>query len=243
METDDQKKDRLQKLGEKPMKSYTMTHTPMKLRPQQEKTVDVVATSSEALANVVTTTTGAMPEVVNMFSEVLVEATTSSNTLAEEEPTTKNTPSVLLLYRIGEALQAAKRTHNSIKWKGPGLGYNKAKVNGGIASLVQWVQSINQEENKIDFEGAMDWLERESKKSNSLVIDLTKPGKDDTSSNDSSTSSDCDSDGSDYKEGNEDANCDTKRKLVITIKRLWTMATVLTTKMLIQTSYPMSVVI
>ena len=155
---------------------------------------------------------------------------------------------LLLLYKIGEALRAAERTHDSINWKSskrksPDQLDSEEKVNRGIASLVQWAQSINQKENMLDFEGAMDWLERESKKSNSLVIDLTKPGKDDTSSNDSSTSSDCDSDGSDYKEGNEDANCDTKRKLVITIKRLWTMATVLTTKMLIQTSYPMSVVI
>ena len=34
METRDQEKDRQQKLGEKPMKSYTMTHTKIKLRPQ-----------------------------------------------------------------------------------------------------------------------------------------------------------------------------------------------------------------
>jgi hypothetical protein len=208
METDDQKKDRLQKLGEQPMEGYNITHTTMKLRPQQEKTADVVTTSSEALANVDTTTAGVMPEVANMSSEPLAEATTSSNASAEEEPTTKNTPSVLLLYRIGEAIQAAMRTHDSIltlKRVGPGLAYNEAKVNGGIASLVQWVQSINQDENMLDFEGAMDWLERESKKGNSLVIDLTKPGKDGTSSNDSSACSERDSDDSDYKEGVEDA--------------------------------------
>jgi hypothetical protein len=208
IKTDNQKIDRLQKLREKPMVRYNMTHTTMKLRPPQDKTVDVVATSSEALANEVTTTAGAMPEVVHMNSEAWAEearaeATTSSNALAEEEPTTKNTPSVLLLYRIGEALQAAKRTHDSIKRKGPGLGYNEAKVNGGIASLVQWVQSINQEENMLDFEGAMDWLEREFKKGNSLVIDLTKLGEEGTCSEDSSVSSTHDSDGSDYKEGGD----------------------------------------
>ena len=74
---------------------------------------DVVATSSEALVNEVTTTVGAMPEVVHMTSEVRAEATTSSNALAEEEPTTKNTPSVLLLYRIGEASQATGCKENT----------------------------------------------------------------------------------------------------------------------------------
>ena len=34
IETNDQKKDRQQKLGEKPMKSYSMTHTTMKSNPQ-----------------------------------------------------------------------------------------------------------------------------------------------------------------------------------------------------------------
>jgi hypothetical protein len=38
------------------------------------------------------------------------------------------------------------------------------KVNNGIASLVQWVQSLNQDERKLDFEGAMGRLERESKR-------------------------------------------------------------------------------
>jgi hypothetical protein len=61
-----------------------------------------------------------MLEEVDMNSEAQAEdaqaeATTSSNAPAEEEPTTNNTPSVLLLYRIGEALQAAKRTHTTTK--------------------------------------------------------------------------------------------------------------------------------
>ena len=81
----------------------------------------------------------------------------------------------------------------------------------------------------LDFEGAMDWLERESKKSNSLIIDLTKPGDDGTSSDDSSASSGHDSDDSDYKEGGDDSNRNTKRELAITNKRLRTRATVLTT--------------
>jgi hypothetical protein len=101
-------------------------------------------------------TQGGLPEEVDMSSEAQVEyareeATTSSYASAEEESTTNNTPnntpSVLLLYRIREALQAAKRTHDSIHWKnsnrkGPDRLENEAKVNNGIASLVQLVQSI-----------------------------------------------------------------------------------------------------
>ena len=112
-ETDDQKKDRLQKLGGKPNESYIMTHTKIKWRSEQDKTADVIATSSEALANVVATTAGAMPDVVNISSEALAGATTSS------DAPTKDTPSVLLLKRIREVLWAAKRTHDSIKRKGP----------------------------------------------------------------------------------------------------------------------------
>ena len=59
------------------MKNYTMTHTTMKLRPQQKNTADVEATSSDALENVVTATVEAMPEMVNMSSDALEEATTS----------------------------------------------------------------------------------------------------------------------------------------------------------------------
>ncbi len=71
-------------------------------------------------------------------------------------------PSVLLLHRIGEALQAAKRTHDTTNQESAGLAYNEGKVNDGIASLVELVQSISKDERKLDFEGAMDRLERES---------------------------------------------------------------------------------
>jgi hypothetical protein len=209
IETDNKKIERLQKLGKKPMVRYNMTHTTMESCQPQDKTVEVVAASTpEASANEITTAMGAMPEEVDMNSEARAEgaraeATTSSNASAEEEPTTKNTPSVLLLYKIGEALQAAKRTHTSTKRKGLGLAYNEAKVHRGIASLVQWVQSLNQDEKKLDFEGAMDRLERESKKCNPLVIDLTKLGEESASGNDSSVSSTHDSDDSDYKVSND----------------------------------------
>ena len=190
----------------------------MKSRQRRDKTVEVVATSSpEASANEITTAAGAMPVEVDMNSEVRAEgaraeATTSSNASAEEESTTKNTSSVLLLYRIGEALHAAKRTHASTKQKGLGLSYNEAKVNNGIASLVQWVQSLNQDKKKLDFEGAMDRLERESKKGNPLVIDLTKPGEKGASGKDSSISSTHDSDDSDYKVGNDGSKQQHKRQ-------------------------------
>ncbi len=83
--------------------------------------------------------------------------------------------------------------------------YNEAKVKGGIASFVQLVQSINEEENQLDFAAAMDWLERESKTGNSLIIDLTRPGDDDSSSDDSSASSEHNSDDSDYMESGGDS--------------------------------------
>jgi hypothetical protein len=66
METHDQKKDRQQKLGEKPMKGYTMTNTTIKLRPKQKNTADDKATYSDSLENVITTTVEAMTKVVNM---------------------------------------------------------------------------------------------------------------------------------------------------------------------------------
>ena len=91
IETQDQKKDRQQKFGEKTMKSYTISHTKMKLLPQQENTADVVTTSSDALKNVVTTTVEAMLKVVNMSSEALAKATTSTNASADEDTTTMNT--------------------------------------------------------------------------------------------------------------------------------------------------------
>ena len=72
-----------------------------------------------------------------------------------------------------------------------------------MASLVQLVQSLNQDERKLDFEGAMDRLERESKKGNPLVIDLTNPEEEGASSDNSSVSSTHDSDDSDYMVGND----------------------------------------
>ncbi len=53
METDEQKKERLHKLGEKPMKQYNMTHTSLKSqsRPTRENTADVVTTPSKELGN------------------------------------------------------------------------------------------------------------------------------------------------------------------------------------------------
>jgi len=209
METNEQKIERLHKLGGKPMKQYNMTHTMMKSRPTRENTANVVTTSSEQLADVDTTNEAWMLDVVNKtFFETFVDAS------AEEEPTTKNTPSVMLLYRIGEALQAAKKTHdNLIKLrKPPGFVYNDSKIKGGIASLVQLVQSINEEEKQLDFIAAMDWLERESKMGNSLVFNLTRPGDDDSSSDNGSASSENDSEDSDYKEGGGDSTPQHKKR-------------------------------
>ena len=64
----------------------------------------------------------------------------------------------------------------------------------------------------LDFEGAMDWLEREYKKVNPLVIDLTEPVKDGTTSNDTSTSSDHARDDSDYKDNVENAKPQHKKE-------------------------------
>ncbi len=127
IETENKKIERLQKLGKKPMVCYNMTHTTMKSRQPQVKTAEVVdASTPEESTNEITTAVGVMPEEVDTNSEAQAEdaraeATTSSNAPAEKEPTTNNTPSVLLLYRIGEALQAAKRTQDSIKQKKPKL--------------------------------------------------------------------------------------------------------------------------
>jgi hypothetical protein len=125
IETENKKIERLQKLRKKPMVRCNMTHTTMKSRQPRDKTVEVVdASTPEASTNEITTAVGVMPEEVDMNSEAQAkdaraEATTSSNASADEEPTTNNTPSILLLYRIGEALQAAKRTHDSMKRKSP----------------------------------------------------------------------------------------------------------------------------
>jgi hypothetical protein len=109
------------KIRGKPIVRYNMTHTTTKSLSPQDKTVGVVNTSTpEESTNQIAQ--GVLPEEVDMNSEAQAEdaraeATTSSYTSAEEESTTNNTPSVLLLYRIGEALQAAKRTHDSIHRK------------------------------------------------------------------------------------------------------------------------------
>ena len=46
IETESEKKERLQKLGEKPMQRYNMTHTTLRSRPQQDKTVAAVDTTT-----------------------------------------------------------------------------------------------------------------------------------------------------------------------------------------------------
>ena len=58
----------------------------------------------------------------------------------------------------------------------------------------------------------MDRLERESKKGNPLVIDLTNPEEEGTSSNNSSVSSGNDSDDSDYKAGDDGTKQGQKKK-------------------------------
>ena len=81
METNNQKKVRLQKIGEKPMKSYTK----IEWRAGRGQTADVVTTSLEALANVVPWSSGVLPDVVATSSEALAEATTFLDARAEEE--------------------------------------------------------------------------------------------------------------------------------------------------------------
>jgi len=120
----------------------------------------------------------------------------------------------MLLFRIGEGLQAAKKTHDglSLKWKLAGFLYNDATFKGGIASFVHSVQSINEEKNQLDFAAAMDWLQRESNTGNSLIIGLTRPGDYDSRSDDSSTSSEHNSDASDYMEGVGDSKPQHKKR-------------------------------
>ncbi len=74
------------------------------------------------------------------------------------------------------------------------------------------VQSLNKDESKLDFEGVLDRLERESKKGNPLVIDLTNQEEVGASSDNSSVSSRHDSDDSDYKAGDDGINSNKKRK-------------------------------
>ena len=86
------------------------------------------------------------------------------------------------------------------------------KVNDCIASLVRLVQSIYKDERKLDFEGAMDRLERESKTGKPLLIDLTTQEEEGTSSNSSSDSSGYDSNDSDYKAGDDCTKQGQKKK-------------------------------
>ena len=130
---------------------------------------------------------------------MLAEVNTSPNDSAEEEEPT----SAELLYRIGEALEAGERTHNSIsqKQKPVGFVHNEAMVKEGIASFVQLVKSINKVDGQLDFPAAMDWLGRESKTGGkSLIIDLTRQDDDESSSDDSSANSKQSSDDSDYRD-------------------------------------------
>jgi len=232
METYKQKKERLHKLGERPMEHYNMTHTTMKsqLRPTRENTSDVVTTPSKELGKSDTTgisdTTIALQQWGNIaFLEMLAEVLTSPNDCADEEEPT----SVMLLYRIGEALQAAERTHDSISQKRKPVGFvdNEAKVKGGIASFVQLIKSIHQGDSQLDFAAAMDWLGRESKTGKSLIIDLTRPDDDDSSSDDSSASSEHSSYDMITWMAAVIQNRDTKRELAITNRKIRTRVTVL----------------
>jgi hypothetical protein len=211
IETDDQKTERLQKLGGKPMKHYNMTHTTMKSqsRPTRENTADVVTTSSKELGQ--SDTTIALQQRGNIaFLPTVADMLTSPNVDAnEEEPT-----SVMLLFRIGEGLQAALRTHDSISKKRKPLGFanNDATIQEGMASFVQLVQSMNKGHNQLDFPAAMDWLGRESKTGDSLMIDLTRPDDIDSSSDESSDSSEQDRDDSDYMDGGGDSKPQHKKR-------------------------------
>jgi hypothetical protein len=217
METEEQKKERLHKLGEKPMENYNMTHTTMKLqsRPTRENTADVVTTPSKELRKSDTTgrsdtTTALQQRGDTAFLETLAEVNTSPNDSAEEEE-----PTSVELLRIGEALEAGERTHNSISQKRKPVGFvnNEAKVKEGIASFVQLVKSINEVDGQLDFPAAMDWLGRESKTGKSLIIDLTRPDDDKSSSDDSSVNSEQSSDDSDYRDGGGDSKPPHKKRI------------------------------
>jgi hypothetical protein len=218
METEEQKKERLHKLAQKPMKNYKMTHTTMKsqTRPTRENTADVATTPSKELEKSDTTgksdTTIALQQPRNIaFLETVADMLTSPNDSAEkEEPT-----SVELLYRIGEALEAGKRTHNSISQKRKPVGFvdNEAKVKEGIASFVKLVNSMKEVDGQLDFPAAMDWLGRESKTGKSLIIDLTRPDDNESSSDDSSVNSKQSSDDSDYRDGSSDSKPPHKERI------------------------------
>jgi hypothetical protein len=218
METDEQKKEKLHKLGEKPMKNYNMTHTTMKSqsRPTRENTADVVTTPSKELGKSDTTersdTTIALKQRGNIaFIETLAEVVTSPNDSAEDEEPT----SAELLYRIGEALEAGESTHNSLSKLRKPVGFvtNGAKVKEGIASFVQLVKSINKVDGQLDFPAAMDWLGRECKTGKSLIIDLTRPDDNKSSTDDSSANSKNSSDDSDYRDGGGDSKPPHKKSI------------------------------
>jgi hypothetical protein len=218
METEEHKKERLHKVGEKPMENYNMTHITMKSqsRPTRENTADVVTTPSKELEKSDTTgksdTTIALQQPGNIaFLATVAEMLTSPNDSAEEEEPT----SAELLYRIGEALEAGERTHNSIskKQKPVGFVHNEAMVKEGIASFVQLVKSINKVDGQLDFPAAMDWLGRESKTGKSLIIDLTRPDDNESSSDDSSANSKRSSDDSDYRDGGGDSKPRHKKEI------------------------------
>ena len=90
---------------------------------------------------------------------------------------------------------------------------NEARVKGGIASFVQLVQSINEEDNQVDFAAAMEWLERVSKTGKSLIIDLTRPDDNESSTDDSSAKSKNSSDDSDYRDGGGDSKPPHKKSI------------------------------
>ena len=115
---------------------------------------------------------------------------------------------------IGEGLQAAQRTHDSISQKRKPLGFvnNDARIKEGMASFVQLVQSMNKGHNQLDFPATMDWLGRESKTGDSLMIDLTRPDGIDSSSDDSSASSEQVRDDSDYMDGGGDSKPQHKKR-------------------------------
>jgi hypothetical protein len=200
------------------MENYNMTHITMKSqsRPTRENTADVVTTPSKELRTSHTTersdTTIALQQRGDTaFLETLAEVNTSPQDSAEEEEPT----SAELLYRIGEALEAGERTHNSIskKQKPVGFVHYEAMVKEGIASFVQLVKSINKVDGQLDFPAAMDWLGRESKTGKSLIIDLTRPDDDESSSDDSSANSERSSDDSDYRDGGGDSKPRHKKEI------------------------------
>ena len=111
IETEEQKKERLHKVGEKPMENYNMTHITMKSqsRPTRENTADVVTTPSKELRKSDTkersdTTIALQQRGSIAFLDTVADMLTSPNDSAEDEEPT----SAELLFRIGEALEAGE---------------------------------------------------------------------------------------------------------------------------------------